>query len=56
MTRSEFYYSRFSNCNFLEIDLTASYFDNCKFKRTDFLKSNLDLIILQDVKVWKSNE
>jgi uncharacterized protein YjbI with pentapeptide repeats len=56
MTRAEFYDSSFTNCNFLAVDLAASDFDSCKLKRTTFFKSNLDLILVEDVKVWKSNE
>lgn len=56
MTRSEFYDSSFKNCNFLSVDLAASNFDSCKFKGTRFFKSNLNLILVKDVKVWKSKE
>ncbi|MFT4612863.1 MAG: hypothetical protein ACI9OT_002254 [Gammaproteobacteria bacterium] len=56
MTRAEFYDSSFTNCNFLAVDLAASDFGSCKLKRTTFFKSNLDLILVEDVKVWKSNE
>jgi uncharacterized protein YjbI with pentapeptide repeats len=56
LTRAEFNSSSFTNCNFLEVDLAASDFDRCKFEGTRFVKSNLDLILIEDVKVWKPNE
>ena len=56
MIRAEFYDTHFKNCEFLGVDLTASDFDRCKFEGTRFVKSNLDLILIEDVKVWKSNE
>jgi uncharacterized protein YjbI with pentapeptide repeats len=56
MTRTEFYDSSFTNCNFLKVDLRASDFDSCKLKMTTFSQSNLDLILVEDVKVWKSKE
>jgi uncharacterized protein YjbI with pentapeptide repeats len=56
MTRAEFYDTSFTNCNFLTVDLAASDFDSCKLKRTTFFKSNLNFILVDDVKVWKSNE
>ena len=56
LTRVEFNSSTFKNCNFLEVDLKASYFSECKFKETNFFKSNLDLILVEDVKVWESKE
>lgn len=56
MTRAEFYGSSFTNCNFLKVDLRASDFCRCKFQKTTFFESNLDLIGISDVKVWKSDE
>jgi uncharacterized protein YjbI with pentapeptide repeats len=56
ITRAEFYDSSFKNCNFLGVDLAASDFDSCKLKIPRFLKSNLDLIGVNDVKVWESEE
>lgn len=56
MTRTEFYDTSFTNCNFLKVDLRASDFDSCKLKITTFSQSNLDLILVEDVKVWKSKE
>jgi len=56
MTRVEFYDTQFKNCEFLSVDLAASNFDSCKFKGTKFFKSNLDFILVKDVKVWKSKE
>lgn len=53
MTRAEFYDTYFKNCEFLGVDLAASDFDSCKFKGTKFFKSNLDFILVEDVKVWK---
>ena len=54
MTRAEFYDTHFKNCQFLGVDLAASDFDNCKLETTRFFKSNLDFILVEDVKVWKS--
>lgn len=54
MTRAEFYDTHFKNCDFLGVDLSASDFDNCKLETTRFFKSNLDFILVEDVKVWKS--
>jgi uncharacterized protein YjbI with pentapeptide repeats len=56
MTRAEFYDIHFKNCEFLGVDLARSDFDSCKFKGTRFFKSNLDLILVEDVKVWKSKD
>lgn len=56
LTRAEFDSCSFTNCSFLKVDLTASDFTKCKFKKTTFLESNLTLILIEDVKVWKSNE
>lgn len=56
MTRAEFYDTHFKNCEFLGVDLAASDFDSCKLETTRFFKSNLDFIIVGDVKVWKSKE
>ena len=56
LTRAEFDSCSFTNCSFLKVDLTASDFTRCKFKKTTFLESNLTLILIEDVKVWKSNE
>ena len=55
MTRTDFYATHFKNCDFLGIDLTASDFENCKFNGTRFFESNLNLILVQNVKVWKLN-
>jgi uncharacterized protein YjbI with pentapeptide repeats len=56
MTRAEFYDTHFKNCEFLGVDLGASNFDRCKFEGTRFFKSNLDLILVGDVKIRKSKE
>ena len=56
MTRTEFYDTHFKNCEFLGMNLTASDFYTCTLETTRFFKSNLDLILVEDVKVWKSNE
>ena len=56
MTRAEFYDTDFRNCNFLAGNLRVSYFDSYKLKRTTFFKSNLELISVEDVKVWESNK
>lgn len=56
VTRVEFYDTHFKNCEFLGVDLAASNFDRCKLKSTKFFKSNLNLILVKDVKVWKSKK
>ena len=56
MTRAEFYDTHLKNCEFLGVDLAASDFDSCKFEGTRFFKSNLDFIIGDDVKIWKSKK
>ena len=56
MTRAEFYDTHFKNCEFLGVDLAASDFNSCKLETTRFLKSNLNLILVEDVKVWKPDE
>ena len=56
MTRGDFYQTHFKNCEFVNVDLTASDIYSCTFKETRFLKSNLQLVGVDNVKVWKSNE
>ena len=56
MTRVEFYDTHFRKCEFLGVDLAASDFDKCKLEETRFFKSNLDLILVEDIKVWQSKE
>ena len=56
LTRVEFRNCNFINCEFLQSDLAASDFWNCEFSETTFKHSNLNSIIVQDVKVWKSKE
>ena len=56
MTEEEFYNIHFKNCEFLGVDLAASDFDNCKLKTIRFFKSNLNFILVKDVKLWKSKE
>ena len=56
LTRVEFRNCNFINCEFLQSDLAASDFWNCEFSETTFKHSNLNFIIVQDVKVWKSKE
>lgn len=56
MTRAEFFDTHFKNCEFLGVDLAASNFDWCKLKSTRFFKSNLNLILVEHVKVWKSKK
>ena len=53
MTRAKFYDTSFTNCNFIEVALRASDFDSCKLKKTTFSQSNLDLILVKNVKVWE---
>lgn len=56
MTRTEFYDTHFKNCEFLGVDLAASGFSKCKLETTRFFKSNLDFILVRDVKIWKSKK
>jgi len=56
LTRAEFHDCSFRNCEFLRSDLAASDFWNCEFSETTFKHSNLNFILVQDVKVWKSKE
>ena len=56
MTRAEFYDTHFKNCEFLGVDLAASDFDDCKLETTRFLKSNLNFIGVENVKVWESKK
>lgn len=56
LRRAEFNSSTFKNCQFLNSDLSASDYMHCKFRETIFKNSHLDLILLKDVKVWKSDE
>ena len=56
MTRADFHDTRFKNCEFLSVDLAASSFSKCKLESTRFLESNLNFIIVINVKVWKSKE
>jgi len=56
LTRAEFHDCSFRNCEFLKSDLAASNFWNCEFSETTFKHSNLNFIIVQNVKVWKSKE
>jgi uncharacterized protein YjbI with pentapeptide repeats len=55
-TRAEFSNCEFRNCEFLKSDLSASDFYNCEFSETRFKNTNLNFIIAQDVKLWKSNK
>lgn len=54
--KSEFNSSIFRNCQFLKSNLEASYFMECEFRETKFSKSNLDLILVGNVKFWKSTK
>lgn len=56
LTRAEFNSSTFKNCEFLNSNLRASNFMDFEFRETIFKNSNLDLILVEDVKVWKSDE
>ena len=56
MTRAEFYDTQFKNYKFLDVDLITSYFDRYKFEGIEFFKSNLNFILVEDVKIWKSKE
>src|SRR6056300_1229852 len=56
MTRAEFYNTHFKNCEFLGVDLAASDFDSCKLETTRFFKSNLNLILVENVQIWESKK
>ena len=56
MTRAEFYDTHFKNCEYLNVNLAGSDFDRCKLKSTKFFKSNLNPILVEDVKVCESKE
>ena len=56
LTRAEFNSSTFKNCEFLNSNLRASNFMDFEFRETIFKNSHLDLILVEDVKVWKSDE
>lgn len=56
MRRVDFYDNHFMNCTFVNVDLSLSDIFSCTFKGTTFLKSNLQLISVDNVKVWESNE
>ena len=56
LTRAEFNSSTFKNCEFLNSNLRASNFMDFKFRETIFKNSHLDLILVEDGKVWKSDE
>ena len=56
LTRAEFNSSISKNCEFLYNNLKATNFMDFEFRETIFKNSNLDLILLEDVKVWKSDE
>lgn len=43
-------------CQIRESNLTWAEFNSSTFKNCEFLNSNLDLILVEDLKVWKSNE
>ena len=54
MIRVEFYDTHFKTCEFLGVDLASSDFDSCKLETTQFLKNNLNLILVENIKVWES--
>ena len=56
MTRAEFYDTHFKNCEFLGVDLATSDFDSYKLETTRFFKNNLNLILVENVKVWGLKE
>ena len=56
LTRAEFRNCNFINCKFLKSDLSASDFWECQFVEPTFKDSNLNFIIAQDVRIWKSNK
>ena len=55
-TQADLNSSTFKNCEFLNSNFTASSFMDFEFREVIFKKSNLNLILLTDVKVWKSDE
>lgn len=56
LTRGEFRSCKFISCTFINCNLSSSDFWECEFVETKFKNSNLDFIIVQDVKFWKSNK
>ena len=55
MTRVEFYDTHFKKCQSCRgVNLAASDLSNCKLEKTEFFKSNLNFILVENVKVWKS--
>lgn len=54
--RAKFHKTIFINCNFLNVDLGASDFDTCNFKKTTVFESQLDLMMCENVKIWKFDE
>lgn len=56
LTRAEFRSCKFINCKFTNCDLSSSDFWECEFIETTFKNSNLNFIIAQDVKFWKSTK
>ena len=56
MTRAEFDYTHFKNCEFLGVNLAASSFYYCTFHTTTFFKNNLSLIDVYNSKIWKADE
>ena len=55
-TRAEFTSSIFRNCEFLKSNLGGSYFIDSEFREIKFNNNNLELIIVDSVKLWKSNQ
>ena len=56
LIRAEFNSSTFKNCEFLNSNLRASNFMDFEFRETIFKNSHLDLILVENVKVWKSKQ
>ena len=56
LTGAKFNSSTFKNCEFLNSNLRANNFMDFEFREIIFKNSNLDLILVEDIKVWKSDE
>lgn len=54
--KSEFWNCTFLDCQMTESNLTRAEFNSSTFKNCKFLNTNLDLILVEDVKVWKADE
>ena len=56
LTRGAFYDGNFKDCNFINVNLTASDFSNFEFIETKYKNSKLDFIGVRNIKVSKSKQ